>query len=79
MIDEANVPQYVEVNCIDIRIRGDCLGGIVVTHEPPRIFSNLLEGNIVRLWEEIKNTPQVSLPKIFPGNSSRVWKNGSGP
>ena len=79
MVDESTVTGYVEVNCIDLRIRGDCLGGIVVTNEPPRIFSNLLEGNILGLKEEIENIPQVGLPKIFPKNISRVWNDGSGP
>ena len=72
LVDEADVPRYVRDDFLDMHIRRDPPGGIVVTHEPPQIYSNLLEGNIVGLQEKIKNIPQIGLPKILPGNSSRV-------
>ena len=59
LVDKDDVSGYVEFDRLDIRIRGDRLGGNAFTYEP--------------------NIPQFGRPKIFPGNSSRVQIDSSGP
>ena len=49
LINKADVSGYVGVYCLDLHICGDRQVVTFITHEPPQIFSNLLENNIVGL------------------------------